>query len=650
MQNPRPSVSAVPALRALCVALTGFLTSPVWAQDWFTVLEREPNAQVVTDASLRQRITNSGWPWRVRDNQTGIEMVLVPQGSFTMGAASTDTEASSIELPTHTVQLSSAFYLSRTEVTQAQWTAAMGSNPSLFTSRSDAPVERVGLPNAQAFCSVTGLRLPTEAEWEFACRAGGTGSRYGAIDSIAWYSVNAGATTRQVATKAANGFGLYDMLGNVGEWCADRYGAYTSASVIDPTGASSGSTWVVRGGAWNAAAADSRCSARRAVTVQDVGAGAVGFRVARTAAPAMPRDSVVMWGDTREELVGLAPLGSGSPVAVAAGDFHVLVLLDGGFVLQWGQFAGLAVPADIQGRVVGVAAGGGFSVAVLRDRTVRSWGTNWAGQTATPAGLLSVSTVAAGGYHALALKSDGTVVGWGMNQYGQASNGAAVRNAVQIECGYYHSLATLADGTMKQWGDSIGGPSAPWPSLTGVVKVSGGGYHSMALRSNGSVACWGANGAGQAVVPSTVVGAVDISAGYYHSAALLKSGRVVCWGSVVEGQSPAPTSLSGVTSLVSGAYFTLAVKPFNDCDENGREDFLDIRRFEAADRDADGRLDACEYASGDLDLNGWIDLGDVALLLLMMGESNPPFGDLDLDGSISLGDLAVLLTNFGPAP
>lgn len=290
------ALSVLFSARALLPALMIAVVQPAAAQGWFTVLEREPNATVVTDALLRQRIVNTGWPWRVRDNQTGIEMVLVPQGSFSMGAASTDAEASSMERPVHTVQLSSAFYVSRTEVTQAQWSASMGGNPSLFTSRSDAPVERVGYPDVQAFCSVTGLRLLTEAEWEFACRSGGTASRYGTIDSIAWYSSNAGATTKPVATKAPNGFGLYDMLGNVGEWCSDRYGAYTSTSAIDPTGATSGSTWVVRGGAWNAAAADSRCSARRAVTSQDVGAGSVGFRVARTAAPEAARVSIAMWG------------------------------------------------------------------------------------------------------------------------------------------------------------------------------------------------------------------------------------------------------------------------------------------------------------------------------------------------------------------
>jgi hypothetical protein len=192
--------------------------------------------------------------------------------------------------------------------------------------------------------------------------------------------------------------------------------------------------------------------------------------------------------------------------------------------------------------------------------------------------------------------------------------------------------------------------------LRNIVQVSGGGYHSMALRSNGAVACWGANGAGQIMVPSSVVGAVQISAGYFHSAALLATGRVVCWGAGVGandydlGQTLTPASLAGVAKIASGAYFTLAVKPFDDCDDNGREDLFDILWGGSSDADRDGRLDACEMQAGDLDLSGWIDMGDVALLLLMMGDTNPPFGDLDGNNVISMGDLSILLMNFGPAP
>ena len=649
--------SSLASRRACWVAslvATFTLVSSAKAQGWFTVLEREPNPAIVTDSTLRQRIVNTGWPWRVRDNASGIEMVLVPQGSFTMGAPSTDLESSAAERPTHAVQLTSAFYVGRTEVTQAQWNAAMGTSPSLFGNRSDAPVERVGFPDVKAFCAVTGLRLLTEAEWEYACRAGGSGSRYGVVDAIAWTSANAGTTTKTVATKAANALGLYDMLGNVGEWCSDRYAAYASAATVDPMGGTGGTTWVVRGGAWNEAVAGSRCTARKAVTSQDVGNGAIGFRVARTAAPEAPMVSMPMWGDTRNEIVGIAPLTVGSAQAVSAGDSHVLALIENGCVVQWGDPT--AVPAEVQGRVVGIAAGGGFSIALLQDRTIRCWGTNWAGQTSPPAGLSSVKQVAAGGYHGLALKMDGSVIGWGMNQYGQTSDAATVQNAVQIECGYYHSLAVLVDGRVKQWGDLIGGASAPWPFLREIVQVSGGGYHAMALRSNGAVACWGANGAGQIMVPSSVVGAVQISAGYYHSAALLSTGSVVCWGAGVGkndydlGQTSVPASLAGATKIASGAYFTLAVKSFDDCDSNGTEDLFDILRGRSADADLDGRPDACEMAAGDLDLSGWIDMGDLALLLLMMGETSPPFGDLDGNNTISMGDVALLLLNFGPAP
>ncbi|MEY4786903.1 MAG: hypothetical protein RL692_797, partial [Planctomycetota bacterium] len=144
---------------------------------WATVLEFLPDAAVVTNTTMRDAITASGLPWRVRHNSTSIEMVLVPGGTFTMGcSASTQYGCYSSESPTHQVTLG-AFYIGRYEVTQAQWTARMGSNPSLFSGYSDSPlrpVEQVTwnmISSTGGFMSITGLRLPTEAEWEYAYRA-----------------------------------------------------------------------------------------------------------------------------------------------------------------------------------------------------------------------------------------------------------------------------------------------------------------------------------------------------------------------------------------------------------------------------------------------------------------------------------------------
>ena len=282
------------------VLIAGSCPSPTWA----TVLEWVPNAAVVTNANLRAAITASGLPWRVLDNGTNIEMLLVPAGIFTMGcSASTQYGCGSNEIPTHQVTLTQAFYMGRYEVTQAQWTAKMGSNPSWFYGYSDSPsrpVERVSwnmIASTGGFMSATGLRLPTEAEWEYAYRAGTTTAFHsypaqptGFIDgtllgNIAWYSANNGAEgsstygTKAVGGKLANGLGLHDMAGNVWEWCQDWYGPYSSGSVTNPTGPTTGSHHLLRGGGWYH---NSECRAsQRDLYIPDFIFFTVGFRAAR---------------------------------------------------------------------------------------------------------------------------------------------------------------------------------------------------------------------------------------------------------------------------------------------------------------------------------------------------------------------------------
>ncbi|MBM4005944.1 MAG: formylglycine-generating enzyme family protein, partial [Planctomycetes bacterium] len=156
---------------------------------WYTVLEQAPDAAVVYDASLRSAITATGLPWRVRDNGTGIEMMLIPPGTFNMGCSASQSHGClSIESPVHQVNLTNAFYMGRYEVTQAQWQASMGNNPSYFQSASpevpleqvpQRPVEQVSWNTIQGFLSQTGMRLPTEAEWEYAYRAGTTTAFHG---------------------------------------------------------------------------------------------------------------------------------------------------------------------------------------------------------------------------------------------------------------------------------------------------------------------------------------------------------------------------------------------------------------------------------------------------------------------------------------
>jgi len=269
---------------------------------WATVLELAPNATVVPNAAVRAKIVASGFPWRVRDNSSGIEMLLIPGGTFTMGcSASNSSGCYGDENPTHQVTLSRAFYLGKTEVTQAQWQAKMGSNPSSHSGKSDSPsrpVESVSWNDVAGFNSATGLRLPSEAEWEYACRGGTTtafhsmpGYPNGTNDdnllgNIAWYNPNpSGYGTYPVAGKAANAFGIYDMSGNVFEWCNDWYGDYSASNATDPAGPSVGQYGayrVLRGGGYivdTVVSGSCRSSDRN---FHSYGNDHIGFRVAKT--------------------------------------------------------------------------------------------------------------------------------------------------------------------------------------------------------------------------------------------------------------------------------------------------------------------------------------------------------------------------------
>ena len=201
-----------------------------------------------------------------------FKMIAVEGGTFTMGATSEQgSDAWDEEKPTHSVTLSS-YSIGETEVTQALWQAVMGSNPSYF-SGSNKPVEQVSWDDCQDFIrklnALTGenFRLPTEAEWEYAARGGNKsrGYKYAGsnnIDNVAWYYDNSGSQTHNVATKSPNELGLYDMSGNVREWCQDRYGSYSSGSQTNPTGPTSGYFRVIRGGYWSAYARICRVSFR----------------------------------------------------------------------------------------------------------------------------------------------------------------------------------------------------------------------------------------------------------------------------------------------------------------------------------------------------------------------------------------------------
>jgi formylglycine-generating enzyme required for sulfatase activity len=199
-------------------------------------------------------------------NSIGMQLVLIPKGTFQMGSPVEDTKRESDE-EQHEVTISKDYYLGMTEITQGQYEEVMGTNPSQDIRNRDSsmhPVDNVSWDDAIEFCKKLSefpwekkagrvYRLPTEAEWEYACRAGSR-TRFSCGDSLrsiyehAWYGDNSGSQTNLVGQKKPNPWGLYDMHGNVSEWCSDWYGDYPKGACTDPTGARDSGLRVVRGG------------------------------------------------------------------------------------------------------------------------------------------------------------------------------------------------------------------------------------------------------------------------------------------------------------------------------------------------------------------------------------------------------------------
>ena len=228
------------------------------------------------------------------DPATGMEFVLVPGGCFEMG--NKWGGGSYTEYPVHEVCVS-AYYLGKTEVTQGQWQAVMGENPSYFKLADNYPVDSVSRIDAAKFLNemngdtLSGYRLPTEAEWEFACRSGGKDQQYCGGDSpddYAWYEKNSGDVPHPVAQKNPNGLGLYDMSGNVWEFCSDIFAKdyYETGPKQNPQGATSGRHLIKRGGTWGINENFQRAATRARGGMEEAHFS-TGFRVALPAVQVM---------------------------------------------------------------------------------------------------------------------------------------------------------------------------------------------------------------------------------------------------------------------------------------------------------------------------------------------------------------------------
>ena len=218
-----------------------------------------------------------------------MAFVLIPAGSFEMGSERGDAD----EQPVRSMALDKPFYIGQFEVTQAQWHAVMENDPSQFTGDPSRPVESISWNDARAFIAKLNAmepgatyRLPTEAEWEYAARAGSAaayafGDDAGQLDAYGWYADNAGNTTHPVGQKQPNAWGVYAMYGGVWEWVQERYGAYPSEAATESVGPPPGNRRVIRGGSWLSPAKDCRAASRSHAHPTFRGAN-VGFRFVRT--------------------------------------------------------------------------------------------------------------------------------------------------------------------------------------------------------------------------------------------------------------------------------------------------------------------------------------------------------------------------------
>ena len=660
----------------VCAAAFGFV-SGASAQIWCTVLEQSPNAAVVTDSVLREKIVESGFPWRVRDNASGIEMLLVPAGIFQMGASPEDSEAIVIdETPVHQVTLTKAFYLGKTEITQGQYGGGTSTLPRNLSWNS-----------AQAFCTAKSLRLPTSAEWEFACRAGTITPRYGVVNEISWNITNSDQVLHSVATKLPNALGLYDMLGSLSEFCADYWDAYTSENVVDPQGPISGFYHVFRGGSFLETLDLNRASCRGGADSWQVERH-LGFRVARTPAasdfPDFDGDGDGV-PDFRDNCVNIAnPLqadcdndGIGDACELAGTSPYP-------GAVQWTVASGgnghwyMGVPAPSAGvnwtdaRTSAISIGGDLvSLNTLQERA-------WVFANVANNSALWTTTLGpwVGGYQPAGSSEpnggwmwvDGTTLSsefaWGdppdgNNNCGGAANRMTYWGNYTIGAGdSFHDCADNAVFTcwnidfyqhpsyIVEWSTGLptesdcnnNGIPDPCDMQSGVLKdLNLNGYPDSCeiAGPTGGVVAWGANGSGQCNIPVAAQSGVSAIAGGGAHTIALKDGAVLAWGYNGQGQCTIPAyAHSGVIAIAGGGGHTITIAPALDANNNNRPDTCDMSDDPSLDRNNNGIMDMLEIARTpaiDCNRNSIIDEFDLL---------DHPEWDCNLNGRVDTCDFA----------
>jgi len=546
--------------------------------------------------------------------QQGMDFVKVCGGTFEMGctaAQQSDGRCGADESPAHDVTLSRDFWMGETEVTQSQWEAVMGNNPSHFSASgaggdcgAGCPVESVnwweavslanqlssdeGLASCYELlgCSGTagvdldctgvtvtsasgspydcqGYRLPTEAEWEYAARAG-TDLLYAGSDTVgdvAWYSSNSSSSTHEVAQKAANGWGLYDMSGNVWEWAWDWYESsyYSGSPSTDPEGPSSGSDRVRRGGGWNIDAYVLRVSDRPYSIAGDTSAD-LGLRLARTVPVDGDGDGVLMHADCDDSdaLVGVCWQ------ALTGGNDHFCARRSDGGIQCWGHDNHDQITGTPTGTGYAAVDAGGYHACALSGGQLQCWGAgspddpvntwpNYA-QSVPPSDAFEM--VSAAFQHTCGVKSDRSILCWGLQDgsfrdLGQVTDAPTTGVFQSVSGGLEHTCALTTDGAVQCWGSDEYNQMSGAPSGTGYTAISAGHHFTCAITSTGNLECWGRNNYGQ-LDYAGVSTFQSIHSGGDHGCGVTSSGSLECWGRDTDGQSSPPPGTFLVVAASGG--------------------------------------------------------------------------------------------------